>query len=202
MTKARRLRTVCNLLAAFLLIVALRQLVDPVLTAIDPLLGTAELNCSPCAYETDPIRLLDRPLRDEGWAAPDVAAKILERLESPRVRGLLLLSSIAAALPLSLAFVFLALALRSFVGSGFRSGAARWLRWTAGAAVLWAAMGPVSRGLGALALDAVFTGADQIRLPVDFYHLARGLMMAGAALAAVWVLQEGAEQQDDLEQYV
>jgi hypothetical protein len=56
--------------------------------------------------------------------------------------------------------------------------------------------------MGALALDAVFTGADQFRLPVDFYHLARGLMIAGAALAAVWVLQEGAEHQDDLDRYV
>ena len=202
MARNNRLRRTCSVLAALLALVALRQLVDPVLIAIDPVLGTAELNCSPCRYETDPIRLLDPTIRDEAWRTPGVEARILERLEVARVRRLLLLAATMAALPLCLLFIFLALALRSFAKSGFRSGAERWLRLTAGAALLWAVTGPLSRGFGALALDAVFTGIDRFTVSVDLYHLARGVLIAGAALAVIWVLREGAEHQDDLDRYV
>jgi hypothetical protein len=202
MTRNKRFKTLCNVLALFLLIVALRQLVDPVLTAIDPVLGTAELNCSPCRYETDPVRLMDPTIRAEAWATPGLEARIVERLELPRVRLLLLLASATAYVPLCLVFLFLTLALRSFAESGFRSGAERWLKLTAGAALLWAVAGPLSRGFGTLALDAVLSGHDRFRIVLDMYHLARGLMIAGAALAVIWVLREGAEHQDDLDRYV
>lgn len=202
MTANNRLRMVCNALAAFLLVVALRQLVDPVLTAFDPVLGTAELNCSPCRYETDPIRLMDPTVRDEAWGTPGMEARILERLESTRVRRLLLVAATTAAVPLCLTFLFLAFAMRSFAKSGFRSGAERWLKLTAGAALLWAVAGPLSRGFGTLALDAVLTGVDRFRVALDMYHVARGLMIAGAALTVIWILREGAEHEDDLDRYV
>jgi hypothetical protein len=49
-----------------MLLVGRRQLIDLSLILVDPLLGSAQLNCSPCEYQTDPVRLIDPILEMHG----------------------------------------------------------------------------------------------------------------------------------------
>jgi hypothetical protein len=200
--RARRFRLACNLLSILLLLIALRQLLEPALTAINPVLGTAEFSCSPCRIEQDPVRLLDAPLRKWGWQTPGVDARIIERVQTAKVHWLLTASALSVALPLFLLFLSLAIAVRRFAQRGFASNAANWLRLAGWSALAWGLMGPVSRSFQALALDAVFTGADRFRLPIDFFHVITGVVIAGIILAAIWALEEAVEIQRDLADYV
>ena len=202
MNRTVRFRLVCSVLSALLLVVGIRQLVEPVLTSMDPLLGTSQLSCTPCRIDTDPVRLLDRPLWKQGWQIEGVNQRIEQKLDEPRVQWLLIAATAAVALPLCLMFVSLGMAMRSFGRRGLASDAPRWLRLAALSALGWTLMVPVSRSLRAWALDSTISGVDSFRLPIDFYQLVTGVVIAGAALATVWALEEALIIQRDLDEYV
>lgn len=202
MTRATRFRIVCNSLAVLMLLVGIRQLVDPALSLYDPLLGSAQLNCSPCRYDLDPVRLLDQPLQRDAWQTPGIDTRILGRLQLAEVRWLLFAAELVRSLPLFVFFVGLAGGIRSFARAGFTSLSLRWLRLAAAASLVWALAGPVSRSFRALALDAAITGMERFRLPVDFYDLLQGLMLSGAALVALWAVEEAIGIRSSLEDYV
>lgn len=126
----------------------------------------------------------------------------VERAREPRVHRLLFASPLALALPRFLLFLSLVVAVRRFARRGFASNAAKWLRVAGWSALAWALMGPVSRSFQALALDAVYTGADRFRLPVDLFHVLTGVVIAGVVFATVWALEEPVEIQRDLAEYV
>lgn len=202
MSRAARFRVVCHFLSALLLITGLRQLVDPALTAVDPLLGTAQLSCSPCRVDLDPVRLLDRPLWKRAWQDSGIDERIQLKLVQPNVRRLLIGATAALAIPLCVMFVSLSIAVRRFARNGFASRATRWLRLSALSALIWTLMGPVSRSMRAWAMDSTISGAENFRVPIDFYHLISGALIAGMAWAAAWALQEAVEIQRDLDEYV
>jgi hypothetical protein len=183
-------------------LVGLRQLVDPVLAFADPLLATAQLNCSPCAYEIDPVRLLDRPLQKQAWQTEGIEQRIAQRLQEPHVPWLVFGSEAVRSIPLFLLFLGLAVGIRSFAAAGFSRTSMKWLRLSAVAAIVWAAAGPVSRSMRASAFDVVITGADKFRFPVDFYGLIQGILIAGAALVALWAIEEAVTIQSSEEEYV
>jgi hypothetical protein len=183
-------------------LVGLRQLVDPVLAFADPLLATAQLNCSPCAYEIDPVRLLDRPLQKQAWQTEGIEQRIAQRLQEPHVPWLVFGSEAVRSIPLFLLFLGLAVGIRSFAAAGFSRTSMKWLRLSAVAAIVWAAAGPVSRSMRASAFDVVITGAEKFRFPVDFYGLTQGILIAGAALVALWAIEEAVTIQSSEEEYV
>ena len=202
MSRATRFKLVCNGLALLMLLVGLRQLVTPAASLSDPLLATARLNCSPCAYEKDPIRLLDPPLQKRGWRTPGVEQRILERLRMPGVHWLVAGSEAVRAVPLFLLFLGLAAGIRSFAAHGFTRRLVRWFRLSAAAAVLWSLSGPVSRSMRAWAFDPVLTGVERFRFPIDFYSLIQGMLIAGAALVALWAIEEAMAIRSDAEDFV
>jgi hypothetical protein len=197
-----RFRLACNLLAALLLLIALRQLVEPAVTAIDPVAGSFELSCSPCRVEQDPVRLLDPQLRRRGWQTQGVAERIVARVQEPRVHRLLIASSLASALPLFLLFLGLSVAVRRFAQRGLDSNVIVGLRISGWSALAWGLMGPMSRSLQGLALDAVVLGSDRIRFPIDIFHVAKGVVIAGVVLAVIWAMEEALENKRDLAGYV
>jgi len=201
-SRATRFRLVCNSLALLMLVVGLRQLVDPVLAFADPLLATAQLNCSPCAYEIDPVRLLDRPLHKQAWQIEGIEQRIAERLQEPHVRWLVFGSEALRSVPLFLLFLGLAAGIRSFAATGFSRTSMKWFRLSAVAALVWAAAGPVSRSMRASAFDVVITGTEKFRFPVDFYSLIQGILIAGAALVALWAIEEAMTIEGIEEDYV
>jgi hypothetical protein len=202
MSRAKRFQLACNTLALLMLLVGLRQLVDPVLALKNPLLSTAQLSCSPCSYETDPVRLLDVPLQKRAWQTEGAEERILERLKEPRVYWLVFASEAVRAIPLFLLFVGLAAGIRSFAAAGFSPAVMKWLRLSAFSALLWALAGPVARSMKASAFDVVLTGVEKFRLPVDFYSLIQGILIAGAALVALWAIEEALMIQSSAEDYV
>jgi hypothetical protein len=141
-------------------------------------------------------------LRKWGWQTAGVEARISARVQERRVHGLLFASSLALALPRFLLFLSLAIAVRRFARRGFASNAAKWLRLSAWSALGWGLMGPVSRSFQALALDAVYTGTDRFRFPIDIFHVVTGVVIAGVVLATIWALEEAVEIQRDLAEYV
>jgi hypothetical protein len=202
MNRATRFRLVCNGLALLMLLVGTRQLVDPILALADPLLATAQLNCSPCAYDIDPVRLLDRPLQRQAWQLGGVEQRILERLQEPHVPWLVFGSEAVRSIPLSVLFLALALGIRGFAAAGFSPGSIRWFRVSAVTALVWTAAGPVSRSMRASAFDVVLTGAEKFRFPIDFYSLIQGILIAGAALVALWAVEEATALRSSAEDYV
>jgi hypothetical protein len=78
----------------------------------------------------------------------------------------------------------------------------KWLRLSAFSALLWALAGPVARSMKASAFDVVLTGVERFRLPVDFYSLIQGILIAGAALVALWAIEEALMIQSSAEDYV
>lgn len=202
MSRASRFRLVCNGLAFLMLLVALRQLVDPLLALADPLLATAQLNCSPCAYEIDPVRLMDGPVRKQGWQIDGVEQRILDRLEEPLVPWLVFGAEAVRSVPLFFLFLGLAVGVRSFAAAGFSHSAMRWFRVSAVAAIFWTVAGPISRSMRASAFDVVITGVEGFRLPIDFYDLVQGILIAGAALVAIWAVEEAMAIQSSAEEIV
>jgi hypothetical protein len=183
-------------------LVGLRQLVDPALILIDPRLGSAQLNCSPCEYQTDPVRLIDPLLQKRAWQTPGIEQRILDRLQLPHVPWLLFAAEAVRSIPLFFLFVGLALGIRSFAKTGFTSSSVRWFRLAAVASLVWALAGPVSRGFRASAFDAAVTGVEKFRFAVDLYDLLQGVMISGAALVALWAVEEAMTMRSNLEDYV
>ena len=202
MGRAARFRLVCNALAILMFLVGLRQLVDPALILVDPLLGSAELNCSPCEYRIDPVRLVDPLLQKRAWQTPGADQRIIERLQLPTVPWLLFSVEAVRSIPLFLLFAGLALGIRSFAKTGFTSASIRWFRLAAAASLVWALAGPIARGFRASALDAAVTGVDGFRIALDFYDLLQGVMISGAALVALWAVEEAMAMRSNLEDYV
>lgn len=202
MSRAMRFRLVCNSLALLMLLVGVRQLADAFLAYADPLLATANLNCSPCAYETDPVRLMDTPLQREAWRTEGIEQRILERLQRPHVRWMVFGAEAVRAIPLFVLFAALAAGIRSFAKRGFSRKLMGWLRLSAVAALVWALAHPVSRSMQASAFDVVLTGTEKFRLSVDFYPLIQGFLVAGAALVALWAIEEATALQSSEEDYV
>jgi len=202
MSRATRFRLVCNLLALLMLIVGLRQLADPLLAFADPLLSTATLNCSPCTYETDPVRLMDPPLQKQAWKIEGIEESILERLQQPHVQWLVFGAEAVRAIPLFVLFFALAAGIRRFAKIGFSRRLMSWLRLSAAAALVWALAHPVSRSMRASAFDVVLTGTESFRIPIDFYPLIQGALISGAALVALWAIEEATALQSNAEEYV
>jgi hypothetical protein len=185
-----------------MLLVGLRQLVDPLLVAADPLYGSAQMNCPPCTYQLDPVRLLDPPLQKRAWQTAGMEQRILQRLEVPHVPWLLFAAEAARSVPLFVLFLGLAAGIRGFAKAGFTRQSMLWFRLSAAAAFAWTLAGPISRSMRAAAFDKIFTGVDQFRLPVDFYDLIQGILISGAALVAIWAIEEAMAIRSNLEDYV
>jgi hypothetical protein len=54
----------------------------------------------------------------------------------------------------------------------------------------------------ASAFDVVITGVERFRLPIDFYDLIQGILIAGAALVAIWAVEEAMTIQSSAEEIV
>jgi hypothetical protein len=202
MGRATRFRLICNALALVMLLVGVRQLVNPAMTLSDPLYSTAQLNCPPCMYQFDPVRLLDSPLQKGAWQTPGMEQRIVQRLQAPHVRWLIFAAEAVRAVPLFFLFLGLAVGIRSFAKAGFTRRSMLWLRVSAAAALLWSLAGPVSRSLRASAFDVLFTGVESFRLPIGFHDLIQGLLISGAALVAIWAIEEAMAIRRSLDDYV
>jgi hypothetical protein len=96
----------------------------------------------------------------------------------------------------------LAAGIRSFAEAGFTRRSMLWFRVAAAAALLWSLAGPISRSLRASAFDVIFTGVEKFRLPIGFHDLIQGLLISGAALVAIWAIEEAIAIRSSLDDYV
>ncbi len=193
MERAKRLRLVCGMMALVCLLVAAGRLIAAAAPAIDPQLATLSVHCNGlrCWTERNPVRLLAPEQGEALVRSPDGRARLATLLERPRPRLLIAAGSAVRAAPLFLMFLFLALAFRALGrGRGFDPSGIAWLRRAAAAALVAVFCQPVSDTLRATALSQITTGEHQLFIAFNGGPFLWGLLLAGAAWAAVWALEE------------
>lgn len=203
MDRTSRFRGACRLLAALFIIIACARLLTSLAPLFDPLLSTAYLECDPCGVHTDPVLLLEpESERRDAWRTVGAEQRILELIEQPRVRLMLLAAQLVRAVPFFMLFLSLAWALRSLASGGFNLGAIRWLRRATLAAVLWTVLLPVSQSIRWTAFSPVTSGSDAIVVAVNVAELIWPALLAAAVWICVRALEEALIMRKDLEDYI
>ena len=197
----RRFRTVAAWMMALCFLVAAGRLLIGAAPALDPTLAAAGIDCTfaGCRLDRDPRRLLARLGEPPPAAGPEAVAQIFAR---PEARALVTAAALVAAIPVALTFAAFGFAFRRLRARGRFVEAAAWLRRAAAFALLGVALRPVATTLLATALSPLVTGRRQLFILFEAPEFLWGLMLAGGAWVAVWVLEQALAAERELEGYV
>ena len=203
MARTTRFRLICQGLAAFFLLVAVTRLAVSFFPIVDPLLTLPAIGCEECSYQRDPVTLLEpQSARKRAWQTPGAAERIVQRLEEPKVRLMLVSAHLIRALPFFLVFGALAMALRSLAQKRFSSDAIRWLRRAAFASIVWALGHPIAQSVLWTAFSPITHGRELSHIVLDVSSVVWPVLLSGAVWVCVWALEEAMALQQDLEEYV
>ena len=199
--KTRRYRLVAAWMMALCFVISAGRLLVGFAPAVEPALTAAEINCAAlnCRLDYHPNRLLSRI----GERAFDVDPhRVQETLDTGQARLLIAGAGLIPAIPSALMFLALGFAFRNMrARSGF-AAAARWLRRAALFALLAVATAPVASTMIATALSPITTGRQQLFIFFDLPQFLWGLMVAGSAWVAVWLLEQTLAARRQLEEIV
>jgi hypothetical protein len=199
----RRFKAVCRALALLFLIVGAGRLAWSVATWANPLYGAAVITCEPCTVETDPVRLLgSEQARINAWRTAGSDARIRERVQVPKVRGMLLAAELIRGIPLSLLFVSLAFALNSLASAGFNERAVRWLRRAALAGIFWVLGHPLAESIRATAMSPVTHGVEGPQVVLAITPVFWAAMVVGATWICLRAMEEALAFRRDLEEII
>ncbi|HYD13510.1 MAG TPA: hypothetical protein VEC11_11755 [Allosphingosinicella sp.] len=199
--KNRRFRLVASWMMRLCFVISVGRLLAGFAPAIEPALTTGEINCASlsCVIDYDPRRLLARAGGPAFNADPH---RIEQVVSTPQARSLIAGAGVIVAIPSALMFLALGFAFRNMrAGSGFVL-AARWLRRAALFALLAVLLGPVASTMIATALSPLSAGSQQLIIFFDFPQFLWGLMVAGSAWVAVWILEQALAARRRLEEIV
>jgi hypothetical protein len=191
-------------MAAFFLIAATR-LAFGLASAVDPRLATANVHCSwtECSVVTDVSKLVPLARRDAVLGRPQAEMRLEQHLDQGRVRAALLLGEIVRALPWALVFACLALAFRRFaLRPEVDSATLMWLRRASWSAIAAVVAQPIADTVRATALAPVVLGRDQLFIALNVGPFLWGLVIAGSAWAAVWLLEQAERAKAELAKFV
>ena len=200
--RRRRFRLVAAWMMALCFLVAAGRLVVGAAPALDPALAAGGIDCTfwSCRLERDPRRLLARVGAEAPAAhAPEAVASLIA---APPARTLIAASALVAAIPTALMFAALGFAFRRLRAPGRFAEAAAWLRRAAMFALLAVALRPVATTLLATAMSPLTTGRRQLFVYFEAPEFLWGLMLAGSAWVAVWVLEQALAAERELEEIV
>jgi hypothetical protein len=202
--RARRFRRLAKAFAALFLVVGVCHLALLPLPLIDARLSAAGIECGPpCALDRDPVRLLSpESARKRAWQSPGSEQLILDRLELPAIRWMLVAAKAALSIPVAFIFLAVAMALRSFANAGVSTRGVRWLRRAALAAVAWVIGQQASDSIRMTAFSPVTHGREMSHIVFDANALLVGCLIAAAAAITLWGLEQAIALQRDLEEYV
>jgi len=193
---------VATAMMALCFMVAAGRVVTGLAPLADARLAAAEVTCKfwECELDKSPLRLLPQ---ERGQAQLVIDAVHLDALvEEPVTRALVAAGALTAALPAVWMFFSLALAFQAFGRRKDLGRAVRWLRRAALGAFAWVALQPLADTLRATALSPASTGRQQIFLMFQGGDFLWGIIIAGAALVAVWALEEGIKSERALAEIV
>ena len=195
MIDATRFRRVCRTLSVFcLLVVGLR--VAAALPVTDPFTGTPVWGCDLCELRRELWTLTPADVARE-----EVDRRMQQRLQAPKAANLMTAAQLILVIPFVAVFTALALAFWH-LAKGLSRKAIRWLRRSALAAIVLAIAEPVAESLRLTAFSPVVYGREYRIISVSLSELIWAILLAGAAWAAVWVLERALEFKQDLEDYV
>ena len=200
-SKNRRFRLVASWMMTLCFVVGIGRLLVGIAPAVEPALATGEINCTfwSCGLEYDPRRL------DARVGAPAFDAdphRVAQTLATREARLLFAGAGLIQAIPSALMFLAFGFAFRNMrARSGFVT-AARWLRRAALFALLAVLLGPVASTMIATALSPVTTGSQQLFIVFDMPQFFWGLMVAGSAWVAVWILEQALVTRRQLDEIV
>jgi hypothetical protein len=109
---------------------------------------------------------------------------------------------VISALPWALMFLFLGLAFRAVRQRRAFPIAARWLRGAALSALIGSMLEPVAATMRATALSPLIEGERTLFLRFDASDTFWGVMVAGTAFVAVWVLERALASERELAKIV
>jgi hypothetical protein len=186
------------MMAAVCFTSAAAMLAMSIAPAIDPRLTAAEMSCTfwYCAVEIEPMRLL----ADAAGAIPLEAngQRLEEALSAPLGRSLFAVAGFAASLPWALMFLYLGLGFRAARKRAGLDAAATRLRRAALAALAGACLAPVATTLRATAMTPALPGGQQLFIWFDASGVFWGLLIAGTAYVAIWVIEQALAAQRQL----
>jgi hypothetical protein len=202
-SKERRFRKISFLLAVLLLVCGAWRLVTPLAAAVNPLWSTARISCTPaCTAVLDPVRLLDRELRDGARGRPGVEERIRAGARSGAVHASVAAARTLKALPEAIFFFSLAAASLAFSRSGIQRKSLRWLRRAAWSALLYPIAGAAAHALNSFATTPLILANREVHLGIYPQELILGLAAAAGLWLIIWAMDEALSLRTDLDDYV
>jgi hypothetical protein len=203
MNRSTRFKVVSRSMALLFMLIAVFRIGSSAATWVDPLYGAAALECEPCQITVDPVRLLaSEQARIRAWRTPGSEARIRERVQAPRVRTMLFAAEMVRAVPLSLLFLSIALALNSFASGGFSIRAVRWLRRASLAGVFWILSQPVSESIRSTALSPITEGREAQIVVLVMGPFFWAVMVVAATWVCLRAMEDALALRRDLEEIV
>jgi hypothetical protein len=193
-----RLQRFCRTLAfLFILAIAVRVAALAVPINATSLRATPVWGCDICDLRGD-LLMLARSEASRG----EIDQRMLQQMERPKVAVMLHSARFIQFAPFFALFASLALAFRSLASSGFSRYAIRWMRRAAVASILLVLLEPVADSLRLTAFSAAVHGREHLMVRIEPMELLSSLLIAGAAWASLWALQEALALRKDLEKFV
>lgn len=188
--RSRRVQRVAQVMMVLCFMVAAGRVVAGVAPLADARLAAAGVTCRfwECELDRSPLRLLPQERGQPRLVVEPAAVDAV--VDGPMARTLVSAGAMTAALPAAWMFLSLAMAFRVFGHRKDLTVAVRWLRAAALGAIAWVLLQPVADTLRATALSPASTGRQQIFLMFQGGDFLWGIIVAGAALVAVWALEE------------
>lgn len=209
MERAARLRRKCMTVVVICYLLALAGVADALIPFIAPSAWSPwRVSCvySLCEWRVDEVRMLPPAVQTADSERAEVIAYLQERTEIPRIRASLIAAELVRLIPEVLFLVSLALGFRR-LGKGEVLGRQTivWLRRAAAAALLFAVAQPVTVLAQWFILLSPLTGRNGDNMVTVYMPVAEalaGLILASAAWAIAFALEEGSRKQDELAAYV
>lgn len=157
-----------------------------------------------CVWRSQPLLLLDEEDRLLVGASPAALRRFDAHVARPAVRMGLAGVAVLDTLPFALLLFGVGAALRRLGGRGAGSlpAALRWLRLASLAAIIWALAQPFHETAVETLLSPGTPSGSQVKVVIYLGDIAKGLLLALAAYAAVWAIEAGLRAQRDLDDFV
>jgi hypothetical protein len=193
-----RLQKFCRALAfLFVLAIVLRVAALAVPINATSLRATPVWGCDICDFRGE-LLMLARPEASRG----EIDQRMLQQMERPKVALMLHGARLIQLAPFLALFASLALAFRSLATTGFSPYAIRWMRRAAFASIFLVLFEPVADSVRLTAFSAAIHGREHLIARIEPMELLWSLLIAGAAWASLWALQEALALRKDLEKFV